>query len=395
MTDTLTPRTALTSATAPAEQPRAAAPKRSPKKKRLQREDIAETFDALADLLEAGSPEKSALQDMADQYAGTNAGNAYAAALQLMGEGKRMREALADQDQILPRTAREMISSAKTTPDMVKVLRRSAKQLKRESNIKRDAILSVLPPAGLAGMTFLVFGVFALYLGPMLGSNADIMGPGFPIVLAVLSISFWVLLVVAVVATVVGGGFWFYWLSGGRKNARLVAKIDRASLRIRGYGEVLKLDAASRFCDVAGSALSAGRSEVQALRAAAAACGNGAVAEHINAHADRLEGRDTGAPLETGEKRERLNFAAVANSPLFPWMLARRLSLTSSQRQKNEVLEKLGDEYREQSLRALQKTTRRLTKAIENTVLVVVSAMSLAIAIPIGLSLTQLGGQIG
>ncbi|WP_236410342.1 hypothetical protein, partial [Escherichia coli] len=90
-------------------------------------------------------------------------------------------------------------------------------------------------------MTFLVFGVFALYLGPMLGSNADIMGPGFPIVLAVLSISFWVLLVVAVVATVVGGGFWFYWLSGGRKNARLVAKIDRASLRIRGYGEVLKL----------------------------------------------------------------------------------------------------------------------------------------------------------
>ncbi|WP_236271055.1 type II secretion system F family protein, partial [Escherichia coli] len=94
-----------------------------------------------------------------------------------------------------------MISSAKTTPDMVKVLRRSAKQLKRESNIKRDAILSVLPPAGLAGMTFLVFGVFALYLGPMLGSNADIMGHGFPIVLAVLSISFWVLLVVAVVAT--------------------------------------------------------------------------------------------------------------------------------------------------------------------------------------------------
>jgi len=244
-------------------------------------------------------------------------------------------------------------------------------------------------------MTFLVFGVFALYLGPMLGSNADIMGPGFPVVLAVLSISFWVLVVVAAVASAAGGGFWLYWISGGRKNARLVAKIDRASLRIRGYGEVLKLDAASRFCDVAGSALSAGRSEVQALRAAAAACGNAAVAEHINAHADRLEGRDVGASLEPGEKRERLNFAAVANSPLFPWMLARRLSLTSSQRQKNEVLEKLGDEYREQSLRALQKTTRRLSKSIENTVLVVVSAMSLSIAIPIGLSLGQLGGHIG
>jgi type II secretory pathway component PulF len=391
MTDTLAPATV----TAPADQPRAAAPKRSPRQKKLQREDLAGTFEALADLLEAGSPEKSALQDMTDQYAGTNAGRAYGAALQLMGEGKRMREALAEQDQILPRTAREMISSAKTTPDMVKVLRRSAKQLKRQANIKRDAILSLLQPAGLAGMTFLVFGVFALFLGPMLGSNADIMGPGFPIVLAVITFAFWALLAIALAASIIGSGFWLYWIGGGRKNPRLVASIDRASLRIRGYGEVLKLDAAARFCDVAGSALSAGRSEVQSLRAAAAACGNAAVAEHINAHADRLEGRDTANQLEPGEKRERLNFAAVANSPLFPWMLARRLSLTSSQRQKNEVLEKLGDEYREQSLHALQKTTRRLTKTIENIVLGVVMTMSLAIAIPVGLSLGQLGGHIG
>lgn len=408
MTDTLAPTPSTV--TAPLERTKPGKPAKAPRKKKLQREDIAATFDALADLLEAGSPEKTALKDIAEQYHGTTAGAAYAAAHALMGTGKRMRDALAAQDQLFPRVAREMIASAKTTPDMVNVLHRSAKQLKDESNIKRTVVTSLLHPAGLAIMVVAVFGFFALYLGPTLGDNTEVMGPGFGVVLDIISTAFWITIAAVALAALGGGGFWAYWVSGGRKNARLVARMDRFALRIRGFGEVLKLDAAARFCEVAGSALTAGRSEVEALRAAADACGNAAVGEHISNHASRMKGREgaidaespdlarsagSDAAARSGAKKERLTFDAVAESPLFPWMLTKRLALTSSQKQRNAVLLKLGDEFRTQSLQTLSKTSRRMTTTFENIVLVVVMALTISIAIPIGLSLTQMGSLLG
>jgi type II secretory pathway component PulF len=352
--------------------------------KKASAEDIGETLEDLASMLEAGESEDHALMELSKHYAKINVGIAYKRAAEKMNErGDTVIEALVAETDVFPRVARELIAAASTPRDLHANLRHAALIIVEGSDVKAKIRSALFKPL----MTLVIVLLFILgsaeFLLPGVATMFTSIGAEVP-PLTVNMIAFgsslkWVMLGMAVAAI----GWLIFWVSAGRKNLKLRILRDTWAIRAPMIGPIAQMATAARFTEVLAACLASGMSELDALEVAGRACGNEAVDAHVREHI---------AKQRVGEAV----FVDVADTPLFPWNLKNRIEVAPSPRQRISIMKDLAQVFHKKSHRRLEAFADRVGPITEIFVLSAAAIVILMVAIPVTTfapALVQMSGQ--
>uniref|UniRef100_UPI001359B40B type II secretion system F family protein n=1 Tax=Agromyces humi TaxID=1766800 RepID=UPI001359B40B len=213
----------------PAKEPKYAPPTPVGEKKKLitvvgkkaRLDDVAETLEDLASMLEAGESEERALTELGKQYSKFNIGGAYTrAAARMRDQGATFIDAMCAEEDAVPRVARELIRASATPRDLQANLRNAAMIVVEATDIKALIRSSLFKPILLLAMVLAFLIVAGEFLLPQVGSMFENIGADTPeattIMIGVGSSMKWVIL--GLVAVIL---LWtIYWFAFGRRVPR-------------------------------------------------------------------------------------------------------------------------------------------------------------------------------
>lgn len=352
--------------------------------KKSRADDIGETLEDLASMLESGESEGHALTALATHYAKTNVGMAYGRAADKMRErGDTIIEALIAETDVFPRVARELISAASTPRDLHANLRHAALIIVEGSDIKAKIRSALFKPM----MTLVIVILFVLgaaeFLLPGVATMFTSIGAEVP-PMTLTMISFghalkWIMLGVAVIIL----AWVVFWMVAGRKNKKLRILRDKIALQAPMIGPITQMAAAARFTEVLAACLASGMTELDALEVAGRACGNEAVDEHVKQHIIK-------------QRVGQAVFADVTDTKLFPWNLKNRIDVAPSPRQRISVMKDLAQVFHKKSHRRLEAFVDQIGPITEIFVLSAAAVVILMVAIPVTTfapALVKMSGQ--
>ena len=339
--------------------------------KKARVDDIAETLEDLASMLEAGESEDRAVSVLAEQYAKINVGMAYKrASVRMREDGDTIIQALTAEKDVFPRVARELIAAGTTPRDLHSNLRQAARIIVDTSDIKAQIRSALFKPMMTLGIVIAFILVAAEWLLPgVVTMFTSIGAEAPPVTVAMIAIGSSVKWVMGgiVVLILLWLAFWAFY---GRKVKKLRVFRDAQAIKAPLVGPITMFATAARFTDVLAACLASGMTELDALEIAGRSCGNEAVEEHV---------RDHIAMQRVGEAV----FADVTKTPLFPWNLGHRIDIAPSPRQRIEVMRDLADVFNKKSRRKLNAFADRVGPITEIFVLSAAAVVILMVAIPV------------
>lgn len=338
--------------------------------KRAKPPEISESLTDLAQMLESGQSEKSAVATLATQYKAYDIGQAYERVLLLLGEGISLSGALADQTDNFPPVVRELLATAKVSKDMHRNLRQSALIILEAGNIKAKIQGALFKPGFLA-FCMLAFMFAAMqWLLPMTAAMFSDIGSTVPPLTALaMGIAAWLKWVV--LAVIVGSLlFMAVWNLVLKRTKALGIMGDRFALKAPLVGEIARMATAARLCDVLAACLGVGMSEIEALETAGRASGNKALQQWVEEHVGR-------------QRYGIVNFSDVSDTELLPWNFKNRIQVTTSLPRRIEVLQELAKTFHEKSQERLNRFAERIGPLSEGLVVVVILAVVLLVITPI------------
>ncbi|WIB65646.1 type II secretion system F family protein [Curtobacterium sp. MCBD17_040] len=349
--------------------------------KKSRPDDIAETLEDLASMLEAGDAEDRALRTLAEQYAKFNVGKAYQRAADLIARGETIKAALSAQTDTFPRVVRELIGAASTPRDLHRNLKRCAELIVESSDVRAQIKAALFKPMFMFGIVIAFVIVAAQWLLPTVAGVFGSIGSKTPkatlVMIAVGGDIKWVFVVaLALIA------LWFvYWYGFGRKVEAVRIWKDKMAIQAPLIGPINQMQAAARFSDVVSVCLASGIPEVDALEIGGRACGNEALQAHINNH--------IGA-----QKLGNAVFADVADTPLLPWNFKNRIEVSPSPRERINVMADLSKTFHKKARRRLNSFADRVGPITEMMVLCIAAVVILAVAIPVTSFAPQMMGMV-
>lgn len=339
------------------------------KGKKSKPDVIARAIRSLTMVLRVGESEARALEIVGEQFHKFEIGRAFEHAAEVMRqEGATFKQALMAEE-VIPRTARELIEASPTSQALHKNLHQAAKLVAESESVKKKLLMNLIQPGFMLGLCVaLLFGSVAFII-PGFISVFDEMGSETPaLTIAILDVA-------DVVKWVLGGLiaafllFLGYWALIGRKSQAFRAGMDNVFIRIPHVGPILQLAATSRLFQLLSANLSTGISEPDALIGAARGCGNEAMKKHCLEHADRMI--EEGAPLKE-----------FAKSKLFPSAAGQMLASSPSVRQEIEVMSELSPEYSDEANTQLEALSRVLDPLINYIVYGIAGALIVCLMLP-------------
>ncbi|QNE48676.1 hypothetical protein F1C58_16595 (plasmid) [Glaciihabitans sp. INWT7] len=334
-------------------------------------DDLAETLEDLASMLEAGESEDRAVSQLADQYAKVNIGQAYRrASVRMREEGDTIIAALCAETDVFPQVARELISAGTTPRDLHANLRQAASIIVASSDVKAKVRSALFKPLLTLGIVLAFILVAAEWLLPGVVTMFTSIGAKAPAMTVVMIAVGGSLKWAMGAAAVLWIAWLVYWGFIGRKNKQLRVLRDRLALRAPLVGPITQMGAAGRFCDVLAACLSSGMTELDALEIAGRSCGNEAIEAHVREHI--LKQR-------VGEAV----FGDVARTPLFPWNLSHRIDIAPSPRERIKVMRDLAQTFNKKSERRLAEFVDKVGPITEIVVLTAAAVVILMVAIPV------------
>ncbi|MFE6966781.1 type II secretion system F family protein [Agromyces sp. NPDC057679] len=339
--------------------------------KKARQDEVAETLEDLAAMLEAGQGEEAALSEIGRQYAKFNIGAAYTrAAVRMRDQGASFIDAICAEEDAIPKVARELIRASNTARDLHANLRNAALIVVEATDIKAMIRSSLFKPILLMVMVLAFLVVAGEFLLPQVGALFGNIGADTPEITIVMitvgsSVKWVVLGLVGLVAA------WFiYWFAFGRRVPKLRMKMDAFSIRVPLLGPINQMSTAARFSDVLAACIASAMTELESLEIAARACGNEAVLRHVMAHIEK-------------QRNGEATFAQVADSPLFPWNLKNRIELAPSPRHLVAILRDVAQVFHKKSRRRLNAFAERIGPLSEIVVLGAAAVVILMVAIPV------------
>ena len=338
--------------------------------KKSRPDEIAETLDDLAAMLESGDSEQRALRTLAEQYGKYNVGRAYGRAADLMARGETIIAALSDQTDTFPRVVRELIGAAATPRDLHRNLRRCAELIVESSDVKAAIRAALFKPLMMLGIVVVFVLLASSWLLPTVVGVFSSIGAKTPeatlIMIGVGGSVKWVFIVIIALIFL-----WFiYWFGFGRKVESVRIWKDTMAIRMPMLGPINQMQAAAKFSDVVAVCLGSGIPEVEALEIGARACGNEALQAHIMDHIGK-------------QKLGHAVFANVADTPLLPWNFKNRIAISPSPRERINVMKELALVFHKKARRRLDAFADRVGPITEMMVLSVAAVVILAVAIPV------------
>lgn len=339
-------------------------------RKKARPDEVAETLTDLASMLENGDSEHQSIKALADQYASYDIGEAYERVKLLLERGVTLPAAMADQTDNFPPVVRELLGAANMAKDMHRNLRQAALIIVEADNIKGQVRSALFKPGF---MLFLLMGFIILAVTYMLPMTADMftgIGAEAPPTTVIVMIAGewlkWIFIVIIGLAIL----FAIAWQAFLKRNQRIATRADLAALRAPLFGEILKMSAAARFCDVLSACLAVDMSEVESLKTAARACGNKALQKWIDEHVGRQEHGVAG-------------FADVTKTDLFPWNLHNRIATTTSLVRRIDILQELSETFHSKAQVRLNRFAERIGPISEAVVVAAIVGVVVLVASPV------------
>lgn len=339
------------------------------KGKKSKPETIARALRALTMVLRVGEAEARALEIVGKQFHKFEIGRAFEhAAASMREQGASFKQALLAEE-VIPRTARELIEASPTSQSLHKNLQQAAILVQEAQSVKKKLLMNLIQPGFMVGLCLVLLFASAAYIIPgfikIFGDLGAETPPMTLVILQVAEVTKWVMGIV--IGTLLL--FLAYWFTVGRNSERFRAIMDTIAIMTPGIGSILQLSATSRLFQLLAANLSTGINEPDALRGAANGCGNEALKSHCLLHADKM--MHDGVPLK-----------GFVETKLVPSDARQILSSAPSIRQEIEIMTELGPEYHAEAGLQLETLSRTLEPTINYMVYGVAGLLIVSIMLP-------------
>jgi type IV pilus assembly protein PilC len=295
---------------------------------------VARAIRSLAMVMRVGESEARALEIVGEQFKRYTIGRAFIKAADAMREdGAGFKQAILHENDIFPRTVKELIQAAPTAQAMQTNLEKAAKLVANSQDVKKKLIISMIQPGIMLIMCIAFLFIATAFIIPGFSQIFTQLNAEEPtasvIVRQAAEVTKWVIgaLIVVILLLV---AFWFVY---GRRSDKVRRNLDTFVLKIPLIGNIIQLAATSRLFDLLALNLQIGMTEPTALESAAKGAGNEAIKNHCINHAERM--REDGLPLKE-----------FVNSKLFPISARYMVAAAPSVRQEIEIMTELAPEYR-------------------------------------------------
>lgn len=339
------------------------------KGKKSKPETIARALRALTMVLRVGEAEARALEIVGKQFHKYEIGRAFEHAAKSMREqGASFKQALLAEE-VIPRTARELIEASPTSQSLHKNLQQAAILVQEAQSVKKKLLMNLIQPGFMIGLCLVLLFASSAYIIPgFIKIFGDLGAETPPVTLVILQVAD---VVKWVMGFVIGGLLLFlaYWFTVGRNSERFRAIMDTIAIKTPGIGSILQLSATSRLFQLLAANLSTGINEPDALRGAANGCGNEALKAHCLLHADKM--MHDGVPLK-----------GFVETKLVPSDARQILSSAPSIRQEIEIMTELGPEYHTEASLQLETLSRTMEPTINYMVYGVAGLLIVSIMLP-------------
>ena len=339
------------------------------KGKKSKPETIARALRALTMVLRVGEAEARALEIVGKQFHKYEIGRAFEhAAASMRQQGASFKQALLAEE-VIPRTARELIEASPTSQSLHKNLQQAAILVQEAQSVKKKLLMNLIQPGFMVGLCLVLLFASAAYIIPgfikIFGDLGAETPPMTLVILQVADVTKWVM------GIVIGALLLFmaYWFTVGRNSERFRSIMDTIAIMTPGIGSILQLSATSRLFQLLAANLSTGINEPDALRGAANGCGNEALKSHCLLHADKM--MHDGVPLK-----------GFVETKLVPSDARQILSSAPSIRQEIEIMTELGPEYHAEANLQLETLSRTLEPTINYMVYGVAGLLIVSIMLP-------------
>lgn len=339
------------------------------KGKKSKPETIARALRALTMVLRVGEAEARALEIVGKQFHKYEIGRAFEHAAKSMREqGASFKQALLAEE-VIPRTARELIEASPTSQSLHKNLQQAAVLVQESQSVKKKLLMNLIQPGFMMALCLGLLFASAAYIIPGFIKIFGDLGAETPhmtlVILQVADVTKWVM------GIVIGGLLLFlaYWFTFGRNSERFRAIMDTLAIKTPGIGSILQLSATSRLFQLLAANLSTGINEPDALRGAANGCGNEALKSHCLLHADKM--MHDGVPLKD-----------FVETKLVPSDARQILGSAPSIRQEIEIMSELGPEYHAEASLQLETLSRTLEPTVNYMVYGVAGLLIVSIMLP-------------
>lgn len=338
-------------------------------KKKVKSEDLVVFSRQLATMIEAGIPLVHSLGILAEQAEGSGIKEVVIVLRQDIEAGMSFCDALKKHPQVFSDLFINMVKAGEASGMLDEVLDRLASYLEKSAALVRKIKASLVYPAVVVSMAFLITAVLLLKVVPTFKSIFETLGGQLPLPTRVLiSVSdafksyFWYFIGFLIIA-----GFIFKKYINTESGRY---KFDLAKLKLPVLGQLVRKLAVAKFSRTFSTLVKSGVSILNALDIVSKTAGNKIIEEAIaNSSKAVRDGEPISKPL--------------SRSGTFPPMVCRMIGVGEQTGQLEKMLSKIADFYEEQ----VDAATQALTSMIEPIVIAflgtVVGGIVISLFLPI------------
>lgn len=298
---------------------------------------VARAIRSLAMVMRVGESEARSLEIVGEQFKKYTVGRAFLKAADAMREdGASFKQAILHDNDIFPRTVKELIQAAPTAATMQANLEKAAKLVANSQDVKKKLMISMIQPGIMLVMCIGFLFIATAFIIPGFSGIFSQLNAEEPVASVIVrqaaEVTKYVIgaLIVVILLMV---AFWFVY---GRRSPKVRRALDTMNLKLPLIGSIIQLAATSRLFDLLSLNLQIGMTEPTALEAAAKGCGNEAIKEHCVQHAEKM--REDGLPLKQ-----------FVDSKLFPISARYMVKSAPSVKQEIDIMTELAPEYRSEA----------------------------------------------
>ncbi len=349
-------------------------------KRKVSDGQVSETLDQLADLLENGVPVLEAFRVLVNQTANPTMRDALEDIRDRIADGEAIDNAFSIHRDIFNDLTISIIRAGAEGAFLEDALRRTAKFLEQQAELKGKVIGAMIYPAILFVVGISVVVVLLLFFVPMFMPFFEQMeAAGDPLPLTTQSL-LWMRKILLAYGIYVGGAFVFavIWIQGQLSTPWGVRVWDRLKLRTPLVGNILLSSAVSRFCRVLGTLLENGVPILRSLEISSQSTGNTLLAEAVKRSAENVS---SGEPLSK----------PLAETGIIPPQVMAMISVAEESNTLESVLVNIAE--------TIEKTTARqldmLVRLIEPLMLLAMATAVFYIIVSLLLPIFSMGNTFG
>lgn len=336
---------------------------------RIKLKDVAVMTRQFATMVDSGLTVVRALGVLSEQMENPELGRVLNVVRQDLDAGSTLSTALARHPKVFTAMYITMVAAGEAGGNLEVVLRGLADTLERQVALNRKIRSAMTYPAVVLSVMVLIFGAILIFIVPIFKNLFSTLGGQLPlptrVVIAISHavVSYWVLLIIAVIVAVIAA--FRKWISTDSGRQRW----DRFKLRPPVFGPLVHKVALARFSATLSSLVAAGVPILESLDIVTETSGNKIVGNAIQGAKQGVrDGRSLAGPL--------------AEHDVIPTLVSQMIDIGEQTGALDEMLGKIADFYNDE----VETTVSNLTSILEPMLTVImgvgVGAMVISLYLP-------------